>query len=52
LFLLERQLNYAVLHTEHFSSVMLSKVVYIVTAELERVKGRRIVTTYPFEVRW
>ena len=29
-------------HTEHFSSVMLSKAVYIVTAELERVKGLNV----------
>ena len=39
-------------HTERFISVPYRLAIYIVTAELERVKRRRIVTIYPFEVRW
>ena len=38
-------------HTEHFSDVMHRIAVFIVTAELERVKRRRLFTIYPFEVR-
>jgi len=39
-------------HTEHCSYVMHRIAVYIVTAELETVTRRRVVTIYPFEVRW